>query len=357
VKWYVDHTQNGVALRDLARQAGCHASTVLRQVRRFENRRDDPLIDEALEMIGRVAPLTQTNFQDKGTYDMTAGAQSIDIVDEDTLAVEARRVLRRLCEPSAVLVLAADMDKAAVLRGDKGDVPTRTAVVDRAIAHALALKDWISCERAGRVATYRITSAGRSALKRFLSEDENKKRSAMGFSESVTPFTAQHGEWDEKDVAADGGKPEKVRFNICESPLAMLGRRRDKTGKPFLDTALVQAGERFREDFELAQMGPRVAQNWDRFLTSGDRGGFGNDADIGQGPSAARDRVLSALEDLGPGLGDIIMRCCCFLEGLETAEKRMGWSARSGKVVLRIALQRLRRHYEEKHGLQSAMIG
>lgn len=288
---------------------------------------------------------------------MTAQAASHEIVDEDTLAHEARRVLRRLCEPTAVLVLASDMDKAAVLRSDRGDVPTRTAVVDRAIAHALALKDWISCERAGRVASYRITAAGRAALKRFLAEDETKKRTAMGFSENVTPFTAQHAEWEDRDVSEGGGKSERVRYNICESPLAMLGRRRDKTGRPFLDVELVQAGERFREDFELAQMGPRVAQNWERFLTSGDRGGFGAEGSAGQGPTAARDRVLQALEDLGPGLGDIIMRCCCFLEGLEAAEKRMGWSARSGKVVLRIALQRLRRHYHEKHGLQSAMIG
>jgi hypothetical protein len=357
VRWYVDHTQNGVSLRDLARKEGCHASTVLRQVRRFENRRDDPLVDEALDLIGRVSPKPKQNIKDKGNSTMTAEAQTTEIVDEDTLEREARRVLRRLCEPTAVLVLAADMDKAAVLRGDSGDVPTRTAVVERSVAHALALKDWISCERAGRVATYRITSAGRAALKRFLAEDETKKRTEMGFSENVTPFTAQHAEWEEREVAQSGGKSERVRYNICESPLAMLGRRRDKSGKPFLDVDLVQAGERFREDFELAQMGPRVAQNWERFLTSGDRGGFGNDSNIGQGPTAARDRVLSALEDLGPGLGDIIMRCCCFLEGLEAAEKRMGWSARSGKVVLRIALQRLRRHYHEKHGLQSAMIG
>ena len=58
-----------------------------------------------------------------------------------------------------------------------------------------------------------------------------------------------------------------------------------------------------------------------------------------------RDRVSAVLRDLGPGLGDVALRVCCFLEGLETAERRMGWSARSGKVVLKIALQRLAEHY------------
>lgn len=354
---YLDHTQKGISLRDLAREEGCHASTILRQVRRFENRRDDPLVDELLDHLGRNAHCVEKNHFDEGTDSMTAQTKLDTLIDEETLEVEARRVLRRLCEPTAVLVLATDMDKAAVLRRVKDEAPTRTAVVDRAVAQALALKDWISCERTGRVASYKITSAGRSALKRFLADDEAKKRKEMGFSENVTPFTAQHIEWDEKEVGGEGGKSERVRFNLCESPLAMLGRRRDKSGKPFLDLDLVQAGERFREDFELAQMGPRIAQNWDRFLTSGDNGGFGPDSAIGSGPSSARERVLSAMQDLGPGLGDIIIRCCCFLEGLEAAEKRMGWSARSGKVVLRIGLQRLRRHYQEKHGIQSAMIG
>jgi DNA invertase Pin-like site-specific DNA recombinase len=56
------------------------------------------------------------------------------------------------------------------------------------------------------------------------------------------------------------------------------------------------------------------------------------------------------LQYLGPGLGDIALKCCCYLEGLETAEKRMGWSARSGKIVLRIALQRLLQFYETELG-------
>ena len=53
----------------------------------------------------------------------------------------------------------------------------------------------------------------------------------------------------------------------------------------------------------------------------------------------------------------MVLRCCCYLEGLEVAEKRMGWSARSGKVVLRIALQRLRRHYDEAYGRSGPLIG
>jgi len=44
----------------------------------------------------------------------------------------------------------------------------------------------------------------------------------------------------------------------------------------------------------------------------------------------------------------VALRCCCYLQGLEIVEKRMGWSARSGKIVLRIALQRLRRHYDDQ---------
>ena len=77
---------------------------------------------------------------------------------------------------------------------------------------------------------------------------------------------------------------------------------------------------------------------------------------MAEGPRAARDRVFDALSELGPGLGDVALRCCCFLEGMEAAERRMGWSARSGKIVLRIALQRLKRHYEAQ-GNWSPLIG
>ncbi|OZA07740.1 MAG: helix-turn-helix domain containing protein, partial [Rhodobacterales bacterium 17-64-5] len=160
----------------------------------------------------------------------------------------------------------------------------------------------------------------------------------------------------ERQLMDDDG-PRQVRYKMAESPVGVLGRRRDRDGKPFLESDLVEAAERLREDFELAQMGPRVAQNWDRFLTGGDRGGFQADSGIGEGPTSARARVAAALRDLGPGLGDVALRCCCFLEGLEVAERRMGWAARSGKIVLRIALMRLRRHYDETYGRSGPLIG
>ncbi|MEO0703967.1 MAG: DUF6456 domain-containing protein, partial [Pseudomonadota bacterium] len=94
----------------------------------------------------------------------------------------------------------------------------------------------------------------------------------------------------------------------------------------------------------------------EKFLTGGHRG-TGHQSGGSGGAEGARDRVMAALTDLGPGLGDMALRCCCFLEGLEAAEKRMGWSARSGKIVLRIALQRLRQHYEEASGCGSRLIG
>jgi len=75
---------------------------------------------------------------------------------------------------------------------------------------------------------------------------------------------------------------------------------------------------------------------------------------VGDGPAAARKRVADAMADLGPGLSDVLMRCCCYLEGLEAAEKRLGWSARLG----RITLTRLHQHYERTLGSAAGgMIG
>ena len=358
VRHYLHHIEDGTSLRALARREGLHASTILRQVRRFESRRDDPLMDEALSAMSRRAEPSspasaRKEDQPMSVHPRPSAPTSHQLCDEHVLASEGRRVLRRLAEPGAVMAIAPEMEKAVVVRDMPDGRSLRTAVLDRSVAQAFTLQDWITCRKPGRVTTYEITSVGRAALRRLIDDEDRRRQIPDDVSQS---FADQHRVWGERQLMDDDG-PRRVRYNMAESPVGVLGRRRDRDGKPFLEADLIEAAERLREDFELAQMGPRVAQNWDRFLTGGDRGGFQSDNGIAEGPSSARARVAAALRDLGPGLGDVTLRCCCFLEGLEVAEKRMGWAARSGKIVLRIALMRLRRHYDETYGRSGPLIG
>jgi len=340
---YVSHVEMGQPIRALARSAECHASTILRQIRRLETRRDDPLVDDALDLLGQVSRFETHPMQEPAAMNDTSPPM---MPDDETLSSEAQRILRRLCETGALLAVAAEMDKAVVVRSDPDGAQTRTAVVDRCVAQAMALNGWIASDGEGRILRYHITAAGRHALEEMLGQGAEN-----GFAEAQTSFAPA-------PPLPEGARQKtarRLRYTLAESPLAALARRRDAKGAPFLSDSLVQAGERLREDFELAQMGEAVTQNWDRFLAPG---GQGDSVSFeGSAPSAARARVGSALADLGPGLSDIVLRCCCYLEGLETTEKRLGWSARSGKIVLRIALMRLRKHYAETLGPGSAMIG
>src|SRR5690606_2695131 len=122
----------------------------------------------------------------------------------------------------------------------------RTAVLERAVAQAFCLKDWISCRKSGRISTYGITQAGRAALRRLIGAEEAQP----GLAEAATPFADQHRVFAERDVQTPDG-PRRMRFNIAESPVAVLGRRREKNGELFLTSDLVAAAERLREDFEL----------------------------------------------------------------------------------------------------------
>jgi hypothetical protein len=247
---YLTHTDEGISLRKLARRENVAASTILRQVRRIEQAREDPLFDTALAALSQPKPVVH-----KESQPMSMHPRSLILPAEAELEREARRILRRLCETDAVLAASGDMEHAVVLRM-KGDVPVRTAVVPRNIAQAFALKDWISCVRKGRVHQYEITTAGRAALKRLLVDKAERDHTAKS-----DPFAEQHRDWGARNVRHDGRDLKSIRVNMAESPLLALSRRKDRDGKPFLSESLIMAGERLREDFELAQMGSRVAQN------------------------------------------------------------------------------------------------
>ena len=75
------------------------------------------------------------------------------------------------------------------------------------------------------------------------------------------------------------------------------------------------------------------------------RGAPSSAADLRDEVIAAKERVMRAIEAVGPELAGVLIDICCELKGLEDAEKSHGWPQRAGKVVLQLALNRLARHY------------
>jgi transposase-like protein len=178
---YLAHVAGGVSMRALSRQLGVHPSTVHRNVRRIEERRDDPLFDEALASMDQTTSPESPPTPPTETIHMSLCKSARTVDDEGRLEREARRILRRLSESKAFLAVAPDAPLAVVFRESVPGRPRQTATVDREVARGFALQDWIACRKQGKVACYEITVAGRAALERMLASDVSARREAQGF--------------------------------------------------------------------------------------------------------------------------------------------------------------------------------
>ena len=148
----------------------------------------------------------------------------------------------------------------------------------------------------------------------------------------------------ERDLTSEGPRREaattrgrrSVTINLGESPLTWLHARGHLSDRQF------DAGERLRADYERAQLAPSVTMRWDavRIKGSGDGG-----LSPGERQIAAMARFDAAVTAAGPGLADILWRVACAGESLPFAEKALTWPVRSGKLVLRLALDRVADFY------------
>lgn len=153
---------------------------------------------------------------------------------------------------------------------------------------------------------------------------------------------AEHLTLASREIMTESGI-SRVTVNDSESPLAWLARRKGRDGRTMIGHTQFVAGEKLRADFTRGHLAPRVTSSWSgvaRGKNCGGDAGTMTDAVI-----AARQRVRLALEACGPELSGVLMDVCCFLRGLEDVERERGWPARSAKVVLQLALDRLARHY------------
>ncbi len=128
-----------------------------------------------------------------------------------------------------------------------------------------------------------------------------------------------------------------VTVNVAESPLAWLHSRGHLSDIQFV------AGEALCRDWERAQLAPGITMRWDPVRIRG----TGQDQSLSSAERqlAARARFDGAVAAAGPGLSDILWRVVCAGETLPSAERALAWPVRSGKLVLRLALDRVAGFY------------
>jgi len=137
------------------------------------------------------------------------------------------------------------------------------------------------------------------------------------------------------DPGARRGR-RSVTVNLAESPLTWLHAR------GHLSDRQLDAGERLRADWERAQLATSTTMRWDAVRI---KGSGSADLTPGERQLAAKARFDGAVAAAGPGLADILWRVACAGESLPTAEKALAWPTRSGKLVLRLALDRVASFY------------
>ena len=239
-------------------------------------------------------------------------------------AAGAQRLLKALTGEGAAL---REGKGCYALIGPSG--PTRANIrVAKSLVDICFRQDWL--ERIGEDLV--LSEVGRSMLRRAEAGDD--------------AFRQQHQVRGAQLKEIDGtGRP--VLVNDAESPLGWLKSRKDRIGRPLISDQQFEAGERLRADYWFARLSTRVTANWSALAPSDRtrRGAPSSAADLRDEVIAAKERVMRAIEAVGPELAGVLIDICCELKGLEDAEKSHGWPQRAGKVVLALALNRLARHY------------
>ncbi|MGK2740266.1 DUF6456 domain-containing protein [Tepidicaulis sp. LMO-SS28] len=246
---------------------------------------------------------------------------------------EAMRLFRRLGEEGAFLTRISEEQAGLFVKRNNWRRPVLTCPWH--YVGEFLRRDWVERQssapqgEAPPLTLYRLTDAGRAFLTRtFAPEDA---------------FRAQHQLREKRAVS--GGEGRHVTVNSGEDTLGWLRRRKGPDGRPLISAAQYEAGEKFCRDFTLGGLTPHVTKDWSLVLPA-DRQRRGPPSGLpGDGAMAARRRFAKAVEEVGPGLSDVLIAVCCHLQGLEMAERDLGWPRRAGKLVLTLALDRLAAHY------------
>lgn len=147
----------------------------------------------------------------------------------------------------------------------------------------------------------------------------------------------QHRDWVDRPVMLETGTIVTARANAREGALGPWAAD--------LAPAERNAAERFLADYHRSTLTRSVTRNWSPTAPRRGEGPCRGPEDAALGAIAAKDRVMDALDRLGPGMARIVEAVLIREESLAAMERRFGWAQRSGRTAVKLALGRLAEIY------------
>lgn len=129
----------------------------------------------------------------------------------------------------------------------------------------------------------------------------------------------------------------------CEKPVIAEQGGASRTSPAFFAPHHLAAGDRVRRLFDRAQLLPRVTMAYSPIAAT--RGAARRAGDITDMAAEARKGLAEIHALLPDDCAGVVIDVCGYEKGLQAIETERGWPRRSAKLVLRIGLEHLARHY------------
>lgn len=195
------------------------------------------------------------------------------------------------------------------------------ARVTRSQVEAAMQAGWI--EHVGGV--YRITQAGRQIAGRGAAgtdAGQGERRTGTVWDEALTPRAVT--------INPEEGAVAKWRGVLSETACA--------------------AAEQFLCDYVRSTLHQSVTRNWSPTAPRRGEVRVSGPDDAAVSALAAKDRIFTVLDALGPQFARIIEAALIREESLAAMERRFGWAQRSGRTAIELAFARLAQVYGYTNG-------
>jgi Domain of unknown function (DUF6456) len=229
--------------------------------------------------------------------------------------------------------LEQQSDGTAIVRSHRGGA---TPIARGVVVQARAFNYLVSAGEGRDV----LSNVGRSALRAALVNDATRMGTRHGAAAARSgPRTATN--------RVLGRRPQVGRAPGRKMLVEQLGARRDAQGQPLLSIEQVSAALRLANDFNLGQLQPRVTARWSQEGGGKPqrRGAPDGGSELPEITASAQTRWRAALTAIGGDLANVVIDVTCLEQGLETVEAQRHWPSGAGRVVLKLALDRLVEHY------------